>query len=144
MRIALQWLTSWLALLALWLGFVSELSAVEVGAGAIAAAIAATAAAVARAHGLASVSLGRAWALRSLRVPFRTMSELGLILVALLRGRPHGRMKTARFSPRGPVATHAFPSWAETITPNDYVLEIDEGTAVKHVLVDTRAADEVL
>ena len=100
MRIALQWLTSWLALLALWLGFVGELSAVEVGAGAIAAAIAATAAAVARAHGLASVSLGRAWALRSLRVPFRTMSELGLILVALLRGRPHGRMKTARFSPR--------------------------------------------
>src|SRR5439155_22375759 len=130
MRIALQWLTSWLVLLVFWVGFVGERSVVEVGAGVIAAAIAATAAAVARAQGLASVSLDRALALRSLRVPFRTMSELGLILVALLRGRPHGRMKTARFSPQGPVATHAFPSWAETITPNDYVLEIDDGTAL--------------
>ena len=144
MRTAVAWLVGWLVLFLLWLLFLGEASIVDVAAGAAAAAIAATTAAVVRAQGLIVFRIERAWALRSLRVPARLLSELALVAFALVRGRPHGRMRMARFSPQGPVTTHPFPAWAETITPNDYVLEIDDGVAVKHVLVDTPAAGEVL
>ena len=144
MRTVARWLAWWLLLFGLWLTYAGVLAWTESAVGVLAAAVAATAAEVVRAQGLMQVRVEGRWAVRALGVPLRLLRELGLVLIALTHGRPHGRLKTVHFSPQGPVATHAFPAWADTITPNDYVLEVEGGDAVKHVLVETDASGEVL
>lgn len=145
MRILVAWLAWWFLLFALWLAYVGVFAVTESAVGAGAAAIGATAAEVVRAQGLTRFRVEPRWLLRLLRVPWDVLVQFGIVTLALLRrARPHGRLKTVSFPPRETAGSRALAAWADTISPNDYVLDIEDGDAVKHVLVPGRSSSRVL
>jgi len=135
----------WSLLFALWLAYVGVLASTESAVGAGAAALGATVTEAVRAQGLMRFRVEPRWLLRSLRVPSDVLVQFGIVTLALLRReRPHGRLKNVPFPPRATAGSRALAAWADTLSPNDYVLEIDDGEAVKHVLVPDRSSDSVL
>jgi hypothetical protein len=139
-----HWALSWVLLLGLWLSFVGAVDRAETVIGALAAAVAATAAGIVRAQGLLPSRVERAWVRRMLRVPADTVVQFSAVVGALLRREPpRGRLQTVPFTPRGSSGSRALAAWADTISPNDYVVEIEEGEAAKHVL-ERRSEDRVL
>jgi hypothetical protein len=144
-RVVLAWALWWSLLFALWLAYVGVLASPESAVGAGAAAIGATMAEAVRAQGLMRFQIEPRWLLRSLRVPWDVLVQFGIVTLALLRReRPHGRLKTVPFPPRATAGSRALAAWADTLSPNDYVLEIEDGEAVKHVLMPGRSSDSVL
>jgi hypothetical protein len=81
---------------------------------------------------------------RALRVPrdvvvecWTVMRVLGTTVVR--RRAPHGSLRSVAFQPLGAAsrasATRAYMAWLDSVSPNDYVVEVDEERAATHVLV---------
>jgi len=145
MRVLLRWLCSWLVLLVIWLAFVGVVAYVEIAAGAIAAALAVTAMEGVRSRGLQDLLPEPGVATRALRVPLDIAVESWTVMrvlgtAAVRRRPPHGRLQSVSFEPPGTSrtsATRAFMAWLDSISPNEYVLEVEDedGRAATHVLV---------
>ena len=129
MRVLRNWLLWWLAFFGLWLVYVGVLAPTESAFGAAAAAVAATAAELVRSRGLTRLGPDASLAHRALRMPFDVVVQFWLVTRLLGAGeRPHGRLRTVPF--RG----GALSAWAETISPRNYVLEVEDDEAVEHIL----------
>jgi hypothetical protein len=143
MRALVRWLCWWLVLLGIWLAFVGIVAYTEAAAGAVAAALAATAMEGVRSRGLQSLLPEPRIASRAVRVPRSVVVESWTVMrilgSAMVRRRaPHGRLQSVPFEPPGAAArasaTRAFMAWIASISPNEYVVEIEEGRAGTHVL----------
>jgi hypothetical protein len=139
MRSVAGWAVVWAGLYLLWLAYVGVFARTENVLGAVAAAIGATAFEVVRRTGL--IEVGSLAALRRLwHVPLDTVFQFGVITVALFRGRPHGEFATVE----APVGTRVVGAWVDTISPNDYVLDVDGREALRRELVPSRSSDRIL
>jgi multisubunit Na+/H+ antiporter MnhE subunit len=140
----------WFALFWLFLLYQGDLSRIDVIAAACAATLGAAAAEVARTVSAPGVRIEPRWVARAWSVPWQVVGEFGLLTWALVarRGRP-GRFRTVPFPGRGggPATRgrRAFIAFAVTLSPNSYVVDVDEeqGTAFVHELVP-RAGEELL
>ena len=146
MRALVRWLSAWLVLLGIWLAFVGVVAYTETAVGAVAAALAATAMEGVRSRGLQGLLPEPRVAAQALRVPRDVVVEcwtvtrvLGAALVR--RSAPRGRLKSVSFEPPGSAsrasATRAFTAWLDSISPNEYVLEIEEERGATHVLLSS-------
>jgi hypothetical protein len=149
MRLVAHWFAWSLLLFGLWLAYVGTLAWTESAVGAAAAGVAAVAVEAVRAQGLLRFPVSPHWVRRTLRVPYDVIVDFGIITAALVgtavgRGRPHGRLKTVEFHPRGAAGSRAVAAWAGTISPNEYVLDVHETKAVTHALVPSRSRKRLL
>jgi hypothetical protein len=138
-----RWLCWWLVLLGIWLAFVGIFAYTETAVGAVAAALAAGAMESVRSRGLQSLLPDPRIASRARLVPRDVLVECWTVIRALGTGMvrrraPHGRLQSVPFQPPGAAsrapATRAFMAWMASISPNDYVFEIEEEEAGTHVL----------
>jgi multisubunit Na+/H+ antiporter MnhE subunit len=129
------WLASWIALLALWLLLVT-VSLSELVAGMIAAAIAATAGEVVRAQGLVRFDPDPRWFLRLWKLPRNIVRDCWLVSVVLVRhltGHPvNSGFRAIPYRSGGDdarsSARRALVVPALSVSPNTYVIGIDEGS----------------
>jgi hypothetical protein len=145
MRALVRWLSWWLVLLVIWLAFVGSFAYAETAVGAVAAALAATAMEGIRSRGLQHLLPEPRVASRALRVPRDVVVECWTVMwclgtaVARRRAPQHGRLRSVPFQPPGTAsrasASRAFLAWLASISPNHYVLEVEEDQAATHVLV---------
>jgi multisubunit Na+/H+ antiporter MnhE subunit len=138
----------------LWMLLVFNTNPAEIVAGAVAAALAATGAELVRSRGYAPFALDLRWSRALLRLPRDVLVDtwrMALLLARhFLRGQPiEGTFRIVHF-PCGPrddprdQARLAFAQWVGGVSPNTYVLGIDErrNVAVVHQLIrDERPPD---
>jgi hypothetical protein len=149
------WLTWWAISFVLWMLLVFNTQPAEIVAGAVAAALAATGAELVRSRGYAPFALDPRWARALLRLPREVVVDtwrLTLLLVRhFLRGDPiEGCFRIVHFSP-GPrddpheQARRAVAQWIGGVSPNTYVLGIDERrhVAVVHQLIRDEQPPEI-
>jgi hypothetical protein len=143
MRALVRWLGWWLVLFGIWLAFVGIVAYTEAAVGAVAAALAATAMESVRSRALQSLLPEPRIASRALRVPRSVVVESWTVIRVLgaamvQRRAPHGRLQSVPFEAPGAAsrasATRAFMAWIASISPNEYVVEIEEEQAGAHVL----------
>jgi hypothetical protein len=148
------WLAWWALGMGLWMLLVFNTQPAEIVAGALAAALAATGAELVRSHGYAPFAPDLRWSRALLPLPRAVIVETWRMAVLLvrhfLRGDPvEGRFRIIHFScgpPDDPrdQARLAFAQWLGGVSPNSYVLGIDERrhVAVVHQLIhDERTPD---
>jgi hypothetical protein len=144
MRAVVRWLSWWLVLLVTWLAFVGILAYPEIAVGALAAAVAATAMEGVRSRGVQSLLPEPRVAFRALPVPRDVVVECWtatwiLGTAAVERRAPHGHLRSVPFEPPRAAsrasATRAFMAWLASISPNGYILEVEDERAATHVLV---------
>jgi hypothetical protein len=144
MQALVRWLSWWLVLLGIWLAFVGGVAYTEIAVGAVAAGLVVTAMEGVRSRGLQGLLPEPRVASRALRVPRDVVVECWTVMwdlrTAVVRRRaPHGRLRSVAFQPPGAAsrasATRAYMAWLDSISPNDYVVEVDEERAGTHVLV---------
>jgi hypothetical protein len=140
--------------MALWMLLVFNTQPAEIALGAVAAALAATGAALVRSRGYAPFSPDVRWSRALLRLPRAVLVDTWLMAVLLarhfLRGEPvKGRFRIIHFAcgphddPRD-QARVAISQWLGGVSPNTYVLGVDERhkVAVVHQLIrDERPPD---
>jgi hypothetical protein len=138
----------------LWMLLVFNTQPAEIVLGAVAAALAATGAELVRSHGKAPFSPDLRWSRALLGLPRSVLTDTWRMAVLLaahfLRGRPiQGSFRVVDF-PCGPrddardQARLAVSQWIGGVSPNTYVLGIDErrNVAVVHQLIrDERPPD---
>jgi multisubunit Na+/H+ antiporter MnhE subunit len=144
----------WAICMGLWMLLVFKTQPAEIALGALAAALAATGAELVRSRGYAPFSPDLRWSRVLLGLPRAVLVEtwrMALLLAAhFLRGRPiEGSFRIVHF-PCGPrddardQARLAVSQWLGGVSPNTYVLGIDErrNVAVVHQLIrDKRPPD---
>jgi multisubunit Na+/H+ antiporter MnhE subunit len=149
------WLGWWAISFGLWVLLVFKTEPAEFVAGALAAAFAATGAELVRARGYAPFAPEFGWALMLLRLPREVVVDTWrmarLLVRHFLRGeRVEGRFRIISFQcgsrddPRA-QARRAVAEWLGSLSPNTYVLEIDEQhhVAVVHQLVHDELPPEL-
>jgi hypothetical protein len=141
------WLGWWALSYALWILLVFKTEPAEFVAGAIAAAFAATGAELVRARGYAPFAPELVWTRQLLRLPREVVVDCWRIAMLLVqhfvRGRPvEGSFRIVHFSAGSPddpqaQARRAVAEWLGCVSPNTYVVGIDERhhVAVVHQLV---------
>jgi hypothetical protein len=141
------WLGWWTLAYALWVLFVFKTELVEFVAGAVAAAFAATGAELVRTRGYAPFAPELAWSRELLRLPKEVVVDtwrMALLLVRhFVRGDPvRGCTRIVHFPPGSrddprAQARRAVVEWLGCVSPNTYVLGIDERheVAVVHQLI---------
>jgi multisubunit Na+/H+ antiporter MnhE subunit len=141
------WLAWWAICMGLWMLLVFNTQAAEIALGALAAAIAATGAELVRSRGYAPFSPDLRWSRALLRLPVAVLVDtwrMAMLLAAhYLRGRPiEGSFRIVHFACGPPddardQARLAFSQWLGGVSPNTYVLGIDERrhVAVVHQLI---------
>jgi hypothetical protein len=142
------WLGWWAVAYALWLLAVFKTEPAELVAGAVAAALAATGAELVRSRGYAPFAPELAWSRRFLRLPRDVIDDTwrmaGLLARHFVRGdRIEGCFRIVEFAPREPAdepraqALRAVAAWLGCVSPNTYVVGIDEehDVAVLHQLI---------
>ena len=143
MRALVRWLSWSLVLLGIWLAFVGGVAYTETAVGAVAAGLVATAMEGVRSRGLQSLLPEPRVATRALHVPRDVVVDCWTVIrvlgtAATQRRAPHGRLQSVSFQPAAAASraspTRAFVAWLASISPNDYVLEIEEEQAGTHVL----------
>jgi multisubunit Na+/H+ antiporter MnhE subunit len=145
-RFGIAW---WAALMAAWLLFVESLALAEVLAGVVASAVAAGTAEAVRERGYVRFSPRARWLVRVPRVGWQILTDcwiLGGALVEQIRGRRTVRGVMYRVpiaygdDSSQAAARRALLNFAVSITPNSYVLDLDEdtSTALVHQLVPAR------
>jgi multisubunit Na+/H+ antiporter MnhE subunit len=145
-RFGVAW---WAALMAAWLLFVESLALAEIVVGVVASAAAASTAEVVRERGYARFSPRARWLVHVPRVGLQILVDcwiLGVALVEQLRGRRTVRGVMYRVpiyygdDSSQAAARRALLNFAVSITPNSYVLDLDEetSTALIHQLVPGR------
>lgn len=141
------WLAWWAIAYGLWVLFVFKTEPAELVAGAIAAAFAATGAELVRSRGYAPFAPDLAWSRGLLRVPKEVVVDTWRIAVLLVRhfvrGEPiEGCLRIVKFQagadddPRA-QARRTVAAWLGCVSPNTYVIGIDERhhVAVLHQLI---------
>jgi hypothetical protein len=141
------WLVWWAIAYGLWVLFVFKTEPAELVAGAIAAAFAATGAELVRSRGYAPFAPDVAWSRGLLRVPKEVVVDTWRMVVLLVRhfvrGEPiEGCLRIVRFragaddDPRA-QARRTVAAWLGCVSPNTYVIGIDERhhVAVLHQLI---------
>ena len=141
------WLAWWAVAYALWILFVFKTEPAELVAGALAAAFAATGAELVRSRGYAPFAPKLAWSRALLRLPKEAVVDTWRMAVLLVRhfvrGDPiEGCLRIVRF-PVGPdddpraQARRTVAAWVGCVSPNPYVIGIDERhrVAVLHQLI---------
>jgi multisubunit Na+/H+ antiporter MnhE subunit len=141
------WLTWWAVAYALWVLLVFKTEPAEFVAGAVAAAFAATGAELVRSRGYAPFAPDLAWSRGLLRLPMEVLMDTWRMAVLLvrhyLRGDPvKGCFRTVNFpagsddDPRA-QAVRTVAEWLGCVSPNSYVIGIDERhhVAVIHQLI---------
>ena len=141
------WLAWWAICMSLWMLLVFNTQAAEIALGALAAATAATGAELVRSRGYAPFSPDLRWSRALLRLPVAVLVDtwrMAMLLAAhYLRGRPiEGSFRIVHFACGPPddardQARLAFSQWLGGVSPNTYVLGIDERrhVAVVHQLI---------
>jgi multisubunit Na+/H+ antiporter MnhE subunit len=128
------WLAWFAVLNVLWLVFIAAWVPEEEVLGLVASAIAATAAQAVREQGLARFRMRARWLWHARVLPWRAVSESGLVLFILARhlmrkGPVRGRFRvvpvTLPKDPREQAAKRALLTAGESFAPNGYVLTID-------------------
>lgn len=149
------WLGWWAFCFVLWMLLVFKTEPAEIVAGALAAAWAATGAELVRSHGYAPFAPRLEWSRRLLRLPREVVVDtgrMGLLLVRhFTRGEPiQGCFRIVHFSAGSrddPHAQtrHAVAEWLASVSPNTYVLGIDERhhVAVVHQLIRDEVPPEL-
>jgi hypothetical protein len=141
------WLSWWAVAYALWVLLVFKTEPAEFVAGAVAAAFAATGAELVRSRGYAPFAPDLAWSRGLLRLPKEVVMDTWRMAVLLVRhfvrGEPvKGCFRTVTFpagsedDPRA-QAVRTVAEWLGSVSPNTYVVGIDERhrVAVVHQLV---------
>jgi multisubunit Na+/H+ antiporter MnhE subunit len=148
------WLVWWAICMGLWMLLVFNTQPAEIVAGAVAAAFAATGAELVRSRGYAPFALDVRWLRALLPLPRSVIVDTWrlarLLARHFLRGEPiEGRFRIVHF-PCGPPddardqARLAVAQWIGGVSPNSYVIGIDErrNVAVVHQLIhDQRTPD---
>ena len=141
------WLSWWAVAYGLWVLFVFKTEPAEFVAGAVAAAFAATGAELVRSRGYAPFAPELAWTRMLRRLPKEVLmdtSRMAALLVRhYVRGEPvKGSFRTVTFpvgSENDPQAQAArtVAEWLGCVSPNTFVVGIDEGhrVAVVHQLI---------
>lgn len=133
----LPWLAGWFALFWVWQLMSGEWNRREWVAGAAAAALAATAGELARAR--AQVSMRPPW--RAIAASWSVIPQVfvdfAIVMWALVRRRP-GRTHTRRVDTRG---SRAWTSYAANLSPNAYVIDMDDEHVTLHDLVANRRSE---
>jgi multisubunit Na+/H+ antiporter MnhE subunit len=141
------WLAWWAICFVLWMLLVFKTEPAEVVAGALAAAFAATGAELVRSRGYAPFAPRLAWSRGLLRLPREVVLDtwrMTLLLVRhFTRGEPiQGCMRIVHFSAGARDDPHAqarraVAEWLGCVSPNTYVIGIDERhrVAVVHQLI---------
>jgi hypothetical protein len=149
--VPLYWLVAWPALFALWLVLAGTVSPSEIVAGAIATTLSVGTAEVIRKQGVIGFRPRARWLVRAARIPWRTVSDLALVIAALwrravLRRRVRGRFRAEPFPCAGddPVAAarRALVTVGLSAPPNTYVVDLDHqhDRLVIHELVPSRGS----
>ena len=152
MRTALSWAAWFGPLFGLWLAFVGVTSGAEVVAGLAAAAVGATAAEVVRRCGLLSYRPPPGLAAAFARQLWRTVRDflllVWLLFPAMAGHRSRSAFRTIEVNTRGDSPSgrgwRAFAGWVGSIAPNTIVVDLDEGTVLRHELVPGRSPDDPL
>ena len=142
----------WTALFWLWLLLAGEWNRYEWIAGAGAAAVAAAIAELARHETGERFRIPLAWLARARSVPVMVIVDFALLTYALARSLGRRRVVRGEFRAneipvgiRGPGKTglRAWIALAATVSPNAYVVDLDEeqGTALVHDLIPFRASE---
>jgi multisubunit Na+/H+ antiporter MnhE subunit len=141
------WLAWWAICMGLWMLLVFNTQTAEIALGAAAAALAATGAALVRSRGYVPFSPDLRWSRALLRLPRAVLIDTWRLTVLLaahfLRGRPiEGSFRIIHFAcgPRDDPrdqARVAISQWIGGVSPNTYVLGVDErhNVAVVHQLI---------
>ena len=146
MRALVRWFSWWLVLLGIWLAFVGIVAYTETAVGAIAAALAVTAMEGVRSRRLQSLLPTAGIASPAFRVPRDVVVDSWTVIralgaAAIQRRAPHGSLQSVPFETPGPgsraSASRAFAAWVESISPNDYVLDVEDELAATHVLAES-------
>ena len=143
LRFGLTW---WVVLMALWLLLVESLATAELVAGAVAAALAASVAEAVREQGYMRFAPDPAWLAHVPRIAWQIVEDCWILARALARqllGRGHARGLLIRAPVRygddssRAAARRALLNFGVSITPNSYVVDLDEetSTALVHQLV---------
>jgi multisubunit Na+/H+ antiporter MnhE subunit len=144
------WLAWWAICMGLWMLLVFNTQAAEIVLGAIAAAVAATGAELVRSRGYVPFSPDLRWSRALLGLPRAVVVDtwrMAMLLVAhYLRGKPiEGSFRIVHFACGPPddardQARLAVSQWLGGVSPNTYVLGIDERrhVAVVHQLIRDR------
>lgn len=128
------WAVMWVAFWWLWLLLVGQWNREQWIAGAIAATVAATVGEAARAR--ARVRLGLPSLAALWKVPYAVVSDFAVVMWALA-ARKEGTM---RERPRA----GAWPAFVAGLSPNAYVVDMDDERVLLHDLVPRRASEEPL
>jgi multisubunit Na+/H+ antiporter MnhE subunit len=141
------WLSWWAIAYGLWVLFVFKTEPAELVAGAVAAAFAATGAELVRSRGYAPFAPDLAWSRWLLRLPKEVVVDTWRLAVLLVRHFVHGVpikgcLRIVRFpagsddDPRA-QARRTVVGWLASVSPNTYVIGIDERhhVAVVHQLI---------
>ena len=140
----------WVVLLFLWLLYVGAFSKEALYAGALAAALAVGLGALLGRHGLYRYRLDYRVVLRSGALPWYLVRDFGLIVLALLRGRPGGAFVAYSFPTEGrdeaAAGRRALVGALGSVTPNSYPVDVDaeRGVVLMHVLDPAHAKGEPL
>ena len=144
---AVFWLSVWALSYGLWILLVFKTEPAELVAGALAAALAATGAELVRARGYAPFAPDLAWSRDLLRLPKEVVVDTWRMAMALIRhlvrGEPlDGCFRIVHFAPGSQddpraAARRAVAAWLGCVSPNTYVIGIDEkhDVAVLHQLI---------
>jgi hypothetical protein len=148
------WTAWWLAFFWLWLLLAGDWNRIEVIGAACGATLAATLAEAVRTAARQPLLAAPAQLLAAARAPAIVLADFGVLMWALLRSLVQrrvvrGAFVTRRFdagprtTPRGP-AHRAWTIWLAGLSPNAYVIEIDEehDTVLLHDLVAWRPSEE--
>lgn len=152
MRTALSWAAWFGPLFGLWVAFVGVTTGSELIAGLAAAAVGATAADIVRRCGLLSYRPPPGLASPLARQLWHTVRDflllVWLLVPALTGRRPKGAFRTIEVDTRGDSPSgrgwRAFAGWIGSIAPNTIVVDLDEGTVLRHDLVPGRSPDDPL
>ncbi|HEV8250510.1 MAG TPA: hypothetical protein VGQ15_11100 [Gaiellaceae bacterium] len=128
------WLAMWVALWWLWMLLVGEWNRDELIAATVAATIAATIGELARTRAgvkPSAPSLTGAW-----KIPYAVVADFAILMWQL----PRGRRGVFRERP----AAGAWPAFLANLSPNAYVVDMDDDRVVLHDLVPRRASEEPL
>jgi hypothetical protein len=149
------WLCWWAVGYGLWVLLVFKTEPAELVAGALAAAFAATGAELVRSRGYAPFAPDLAWSRGVLRLPREIVVDtwrMTLLLVRhFVRGEPiKGCLRIVKFSPGArddprAQARRTVVGWLSCVSPNSYVIGIDEQhkVAVVHQLIRAELPPEL-
>ncbi|HYZ75912.1 MAG TPA: hypothetical protein VE596_00935 [Gaiellaceae bacterium] len=140
MRIVLAIVFCWVVLVGVWLVYVGQHTKENAVAGAIAAGIAVCFGVLLSRLGLYRFGLHARLLRRAASLPWHVARDFGIVMLALLRGRPTGRLVELEFR-TGSAGDRALAGLLGSVAPNAYVVDfdIDSGRALVHELDPRRA-----